>query len=72
MRITAIIGDNDNRDYKNKVYAEINSIDWLVYQDGLEHCSFEQYDNAWNNITDAIEAQNDLPYEWYVDEIQEA
>ena len=72
MRIKAIVGSNYHCNHKKKVYAEINGIDWLVYQDALEHCSSEQYDNAWNNICDAIEAQNDLPYYWYVDRIREA
>ena len=67
MRIRLTICDYENEDYRKEIEAEINSMDWLVYKDGLEHCAFEEFAKALHSICNDIEAQNDLPYHWYVD-----
>ena len=73
MRIRVTICDNDNKYYRKEVEAEINSIDWLVYKDSFEHCAYEEFTKAWDNICNDIQAQNDLPYDWHVvGEIKEA
>lgn len=67
MRIRVTIGDNENKDYRKEVEAEISSIDWLVYKDCFEYCTYEEYVKAFDNICDDIQAQNNLPYDWYID-----
>lgn len=67
MKIKVKIGDNENKDYSNEVEAEINGIDWLIYQDSFEHTTLKEYDRAFEHICDAIQSQNDIPYNWYID-----
>jgi hypothetical protein len=66
------VGDNDNNNFTELVKVELNSIDYLVIEDNMNICNYEEFDTSWNNLVRAIERQTQcyLPREWYIIKVE--
>ena len=65
VKVKAIIKDDSNSNFESEVYANINSVDFLVYKDCMDICSSDEYGAAYDRICACFQNQNRLPYDWY-------
>ena len=69
MKIKVKIGDNENRNYSEIVYAVVSDNLWNKYKnlDIEDDDYWTVKDECWDRLCDAVEHQNTLPLEWYVE-----
>lgn len=70
MIIKAKIGDNDDSNYSKIAYAVVNDDLWNNYK-GLDEDNDDAYwtkrNEYWNRLCNAMDRQNRLPPNWYVE-----
>lgn len=67
VKVKAIIKDDNNPNFEVEAYADISSVDFLVYKDCMNICSSNEYEQAFDRISGCFQDQNYLPYDWYFD-----
>ena len=69
MKIKVKIGDNENRNYSNIVYAIVSDDLWNTYKnlDEEDDDYWTVKEECWDRLCDAVEYQNNLPLGWYVE-----
>jgi len=65
VKVIVTFGDNDNPEYKHTAVKEVNWHDWMIYKDDMNHTTEREYDIAYDNICNAMEAGENLPSNWY-------
>ena len=65
VKVKAIIKDDNNSNFELEAYANISSVDFLVYKDCMNICSSDEYRAAEDRINECFQNQNHLPYDWY-------
>ena len=69
LKIT--LGDDNNSNYKRDVEIEVSGTMYLILQDKMSVCSWEEYNEAWDDMCDMIDRKyRDLPREWFIDKIE--
>lgn len=69
--LKVILGDDNNPNYRKEIELEVSGTMYLILQDKMSVCSWEEYNEAWDNMCDMIdEKYHDLPREWFIDKIE--
>lgn len=71
MKVKVILRDDDNKDYRKELVINLSNLTYDIIDDCMSTYSDKEYDNAWNEMCDIVEATaaetDPLPFNWYID-----
>ena len=70
MQVKVILGDDANRNYRRELVINLSNIIYKIIDDRMNTSWGEEYDDAWDEMCDIVEATaaetEPLPVDWYI------